>query len=70
MSESGTAPAAWSLTSDGREAAVRDSMYDAPYGAPTAGPPPYRLCEIRPATVFAFVSDSSAPGAGSTRWSF
>jgi Pyridoxamine 5'-phosphate oxidase len=49
---------------------VRDSMYDAPYGAPTAGPPPYRLYEIRPATVLAFVNDSSALGAGSTRWSF
>ncbi|HEY3978351.1 MAG TPA: pyridoxamine 5'-phosphate oxidase family protein [Streptosporangiaceae bacterium] len=49
---------------------VQDGLYDAPYGAPTAGPPPYRLYEIRPSTVFAFVNDAKLAGAGSTRWSF
>jgi Pyridoxamine 5'-phosphate oxidase len=49
---------------------VRDGLYDAPYGAPTAGPPPYRLYEIRPSSVFAFVNDSRLAGASSTRFSF
>jgi hypothetical protein len=48
---------------------LRDGLYDAPYGAPTAGPPPYRLYEIRPSTVFAFVNDTRL-AASSTRWSF
>jgi hypothetical protein len=49
---------------------VRNGLYDAPYGAPTAGPPPYRLYEIRASSVFAFVNDRMLAGAGSTRWTF
>jgi hypothetical protein len=48
---------------------VQGPFFDAPYGAPTAGPPPYRPYEVRPATVFAFVNDD-ALGASSTRWRF
>jgi Pyridoxamine 5'-phosphate oxidase len=48
---------------------VQDGLFDAPYGAPTAGPPPYRPYEVRPAAVFAFVNDD-ALGASSTRWQF
>lgn len=33
---------------------VTGGAFDAPYGAPTAGPPPYYLYEITPVTVFAF----------------
>ena len=33
---------------------VADGAFDAPYGAPTAGPPPYQPYEIRPAAVFGF----------------
>ena len=40
-----------------------------PYGAPTAGLPPYQPYEIRPATVLGFVNDP-ALGPGSTRWRF
>jgi hypothetical protein len=31
-----------------------DGLFDAPYGAPTAGNPPYRPYEITPARVYAF----------------
>ena len=33
---------------------VQGDQYDAPYGAPTAGPPPYALFEHRPTAVWAF----------------
>ena len=52
----------WNVTVVGGE-------LDAPYGAPTAGPPPYQLYEIRPTAVFGFVNDS-ALGPSSTRWRF
>src|SRR5438270_12598120 len=43
---------------------VKDGAYDAPYGAPTAGPPPYKLFAIAPETVFAFgTDDAHAPQA-------
>jgi hypothetical protein len=48
---------------------VEGGLFNAPYGAPTAGLPPYRLYEVRPVTVFAFVNDD-ALGASSTRWRF
>jgi RNA polymerase sigma-70 factor, ECF subfamily len=48
---------------------VADGAFDAPYGAPTAGPPPYQPYEIRPVAVFAFVNDS-ALGPSSTCWRF
>jgi hypothetical protein len=48
---------------------VAGGKFDAPYGAPTAGPPPYQPYEIRPTAVFGFVNDSSL-GPSSTRWRF
>lgn len=46
---------------------VRDGAYDAPYGAPTAGPAPYHLYEVTPSVVFGFGTDEElAPR--STRW--
>ena len=48
---------------------VTGDGFDAPYGAPTAGPPPYQLYEITPVTVFGF---GTAAGLASraTRWAF
>ncbi len=48
---------------------VIDGAFDAPYGAPTAGPPPYQPYQISPVTVLGFVNDP-ALGPGSTRWRF
>jgi nitroimidazol reductase NimA-like FMN-containing flavoprotein (pyridoxamine 5'-phosphate oxidase superfamily) len=48
---------------------VADGVFDAPYGAPTAGPPPYEVYEIAPTVVYGFGTDEvHAPR--STRWSF
>ncbi len=48
---------------------VADGAFDAPYGAPTAGPPPYEVYEITPTVVFGFGTDEvHAPR--STRWTF
>jgi Pyridoxamine 5'-phosphate oxidase len=48
---------------------VTGDAFDAPYGAPTAGPPPYFPYEITPATVFAFgIADEYAGRA--TRYHF
>jgi nitroimidazol reductase NimA-like FMN-containing flavoprotein (pyridoxamine 5'-phosphate oxidase superfamily) len=48
---------------------VRNGAFDAPYGAPTAGPPPYEVFEITPTVVFGFgTDDEHAPR--STRWRF
>lgn len=41
----------------------------APYGAPTAGPPPYLVFAIEPKTVHALGTDDQH-GALSTRWTF
>lgn len=50
-------------------ATVRDGAFDAPYGAPTAGPPPYEVYEVTPFVVFGFGTDETfAPR--STRWKF
>jgi nitroimidazol reductase NimA-like FMN-containing flavoprotein (pyridoxamine 5'-phosphate oxidase superfamily) len=46
---------------------VRDGAFDADYGAPTAGPPPYDVYEVTPATAFAFGTDESF---SPTRWRF
>lgn len=51
------------------QCSLADGAFDAPYGAPTAGPPPYQPYEIRPAAVFSFVNDS-ALGPSSTCWRF
>jgi hypothetical protein len=48
---------------------VVDGAFDAPYGAPTAGEPPYFPYRIEPRTVFAFVTDD-AIGPRHTRWRF
>jgi hypothetical protein len=48
---------------------VRDGAFHAPYGAPTAGPPPYDLYAIRPFRVFAFGTDD-ALAPRSTRFTF
>ena len=48
---------------------VRDGAFDAPYGAPTAGPPPYRVYAITPVQVFGFGTDD-ALGPRTTRWRF
>jgi hypothetical protein len=45
------------------------NMFDAPYGAPTAGPPPYRVYEITPRFVYAFGTSDNL-GVRSTRFRF
>lgn len=48
---------------------VADGAFDAPYGAPTAGPPPYEIYAITPTVVYGFGTDEEhAPR--STRWRF
>jgi Pyridoxamine 5'-phosphate oxidase len=46
---------------------TEDNMFDAPYGAPTAGIPPYRAYEINPRVVYAFGTDNDL-GVRSTRF--
>jgi pyridoxamine 5'-phosphate oxidase-like protein len=46
---------------------TEDNMFDAPYGAPTAGTPPYRAYEISPRVVYAFGTDNDL-GVRSTRF--
>jgi hypothetical protein len=48
---------------------VTDGAFDAPYGAPTAGPPPYHPHQITPATVYAFGTADSYAGR-TTRYRF
>ncbi len=48
---------------------VRDGAFDAPYGAPTAGPPPYHVYELTPMVVFGLgTGETFAPQT--TRWRF
>ena len=48
---------------------VVDGDFDAPYGAPSAGPPPYEPYAITPTTVYGLGTDERfAPS--STRWRF
>jgi hypothetical protein len=48
---------------------VVGEAFDAPYGAPSAGPPPYQPYRIEPARVFGFGTDDDlAPRT--TRWDF
>lgn len=50
-------------------ATVLDGAFDAPYGAPTAGPLPYDVYEITPTAVFAFGTDETfAPRSTCWRW--
>ena len=46
---------------------VRDGAFDAPFGAPTAGPPPYELYEITVETVFG-LGTSEPFGSGRFRF--
>ena len=46
---------------------VRGGAYLADYGAPSAGPPPYELYEVRPVTVFGLGTEEPF---GATRWRF
>jgi Pyridoxamine 5'-phosphate oxidase len=48
---------------------TKENMFDAPYGAPTAGPPPYRAYEITPRLVYAFGTSDNL-GVRSTRFRF
>jgi hypothetical protein len=46
-----------------------DNAFDAPYGAPTAGHPPYRVYELTPAVAYAFGTGNNL-GERSTRYRF
>jgi Pyridoxamine 5'-phosphate oxidase len=46
-----------------------DNAFDAPYGAPTAGHPPYRVYELTPTVAYAFGTGSNL-GERSTRYRF
>jgi hypothetical protein len=48
---------------------VTHGAFDAPYGAPTAGPPPYQPYEITAATVFGFGTAEEYEGRA-TRYRF
>jgi hypothetical protein len=48
---------------------VGDGSFDAPYAAPTAGPPPYQPFAITPDAVYAF-GTSDAYGPRTTRFTF
>lgn len=48
---------------------VVDGALEAPYGAPSAGPPPYRVFAVSPQTVFAFGTDERW-ATSSTRFAF
>jgi nitroimidazol reductase NimA-like FMN-containing flavoprotein (pyridoxamine 5'-phosphate oxidase superfamily) len=53
--------------SQGWQATVRDGALSAEYSAPSAGPPPWEVYEVTPATVFAL---GTAEPYGATRWRF
>lgn len=46
-----------------------DNMFDAPYGAPTAGPPPYRVYQVIPRVAYG-LGTSDNLGVRSTRFRF
>ena len=48
---------------------VHGGAFDAPYGAPTAGPPPYAVYEVTPSVVYGFGTDDELAPL-STRWRF
>jgi hypothetical protein len=48
---------------------VRDGAFDADYGAPTAGPPPYELYGVAPRQVFGFGWGTDLTWSP-TRWRF
>jgi hypothetical protein len=53
----------WPVTASG------DGALDAPFGAPAAGPPPYRAHGLEPVTVWGFGTDERY-AERSTRWDF
>jgi hypothetical protein len=53
----------WPVTASG------DGALDAPFGAPAAGPPPYRAHGFEPVTVWGFGTDERY-AERSTRWDF
>ena len=53
---------AWPVT-------VADNAFNAPYAAPTAGHPPYRVYELTPTVAYAFGTDNNL-GERSTRFRF
>jgi hypothetical protein len=53
----------------GWPADIADDALTAPYGAPTAGPPPYEAFRIEPTTVHAIGTDTPFTGR-STKWNF
>jgi hypothetical protein len=46
-----------------------ENMFTAPYGAPTAGPPPYRVYQLTPAVAYGFGTGDDL-GVRSTRFRF
>jgi hypothetical protein len=50
-------------------AVTPDGAFDAPFGAPAAGPPPYRVFAYEPVTVWGFGTDDRY-ATRSTRWDF
>ena len=50
-------------------AVTPDGAFDAPFGAPAAGPPPYRVYAYDPVTVWGFGTDDRY-ATRSTRWDF
>jgi hypothetical protein len=48
---------------------VRDGAFTHEYSAPSAGPPPWHLYAVTPATVFGVLTAEDEPG-GATRWRF
>jgi hypothetical protein len=53
--------------SQGWEATVRDGALTAEYSGPSAGPPPWDVYRVTPATVYAL---GTAEPYGATRWRF
>ena len=62
VAEAYRAKSGWPVT-------VTDGAFDAPYGAPTAGPPPYQPYEITPVTVLGFGTADNFAGCA-TRFAF
>lgn len=54
-------------TSQGWQTTVRNGVFYADFGAPSAGPPPYEVYAVTPATVFALGRDEPY---GATRFRF
>ena len=52
---------------DGWPARVEDAAFTYDYSAPSAGPPPWYLYEVKPVTVFGVLT---AGQGGATRWRF